>query len=164
MTTRRTWPYVAAALLLLTACTSPDSASAPSPTPKPLFGIKPPNTHLELRAALPTTFAKLRLELESGDGDPGYSARGDLFKGRKVEPEVPAPYGEKWLDLYPAAAPQCADMRIDGAERASIIERSIPGLGTRFALRAPDLPAGRQGASRRPDLVRHALADRKLKR
>jgi hypothetical protein len=44
---------------------------------------------------------------------------------------LPTPWGEKYLDLHPQAAPQCAHIRIDGSESASIVERSVPDLGTR---------------------------------
>jgi hypothetical protein len=44
---------------------------------------------------------------------------------------VPAPFGDKYLDAYPLAAPQCVKILIDGRDPASIVERSIPGLGSR---------------------------------
>ena len=44
---------------------------------------------------------------------------------------LPPPWGEKYLDLYPLAAPECTRIMVDGTESASIVERSIPGLGTR---------------------------------
>ncbi len=44
---------------------------------------------------------------------------------------IPEPYGDRYLDLYPLAAPQCAKVRIDGAESASITEQSVSDLGTR---------------------------------
>jgi hypothetical protein len=44
---------------------------------------------------------------------------------------LPAAWGEKYMNLHPLAAPQCTHIRIDGTEAASIVERSVPGLGTR---------------------------------
>jgi len=44
---------------------------------------------------------------------------------------LPPPWGDKYLDLYPLVAPQCTRIKVDGTESASIVERSIPGLGTR---------------------------------
>lgn len=44
---------------------------------------------------------------------------------------LPLPWGQKYLDLYPVAAPQCTRVRVDGIASASIVERPIPGLGTR---------------------------------
>lgn len=176
--------------LLLSACKESTPAAAPaptapstaSPTPTPtksLLDIKFPNTHEELRAALPTAYGKVPLALDSGVVGGGWSPRDDPFEGRKVNPEscrallwtggrtvttfaefpylphadaysadervgitaelvsLPTPFGDKYMDLYPQAAPQCTRMRIDGTEPASIVERSVPGLGShsRYVLR-----------------------------
>ncbi|MEU0095518.1 hypothetical protein [Kribbella sp. NPDC006257] len=44
---------------------------------------------------------------------------------------LPTPYSDKYLDLLVQAAPQCATMRTDDHDPASIVERAVPGLGVR---------------------------------
>ncbi|QNE20292.1 hypothetical protein F1D05_23255 [Kribbella qitaiheensis] len=44
---------------------------------------------------------------------------------------LPVPYSDKYMDLLFQAAPQCATMRTDDRDPASIVERPVPGLGSR---------------------------------
>jgi hypothetical protein len=44
---------------------------------------------------------------------------------------LPVPYSDKYMDLLVKAAPQCATFRTDDRDPASIVERPVPGLGSR---------------------------------
>ncbi|WP_328327281.1 hypothetical protein OHA70_00555 [Kribbella sp. NBC_00382] len=74
----------------------------------------------------PKTFAKFPY-LPYADAFPTSKTNG-LHAGLV---SVPAPFGDKYLDAYPLAAPQCVKILIDGRDQASIVERPVPGLGTR---------------------------------
>ncbi|MEV4267593.1 hypothetical protein [Kribbella sp. NPDC049584] len=59
--------------------------------------------------------------------------------------DLPGAAADRYLDRYPAPPAECAHILVDGSERAAVVERPLPGFGTRsrYLTRSYPLAGGR---------------------
>lgn len=58
--------------------------------------------------------------------------------------ELPPALGDRLMDQRLPAPPECAHILLDGQERASVVERALPGYGVRARYVVRTFPAGEQ--------------------